>query len=211
MNTELVKERLLEATGKKRISLTALATKIKRNRTYFRDFMAGKKKSLSYQALVDAAAVLGMDAQWLSGSEHGPATAALDGPLLATAFVPVYRQSWASTNGRFSLGEQIDTRPWPSQFGRATSAYAFMIAGEAMEPRYDSGDILYVERQRPPRLGNRIIVCLVEGDTEYLYLGRYVSMGGDTFVIRTGAKDAEVKLDRSKVKHFGVIRLIETA
>jgi phage repressor protein C with HTH and peptisase S24 domain len=213
MNKELVKERLLEATGKKRISLTALATKIKRNRTYFRDFMSGKKQSLSYEALLEAAAILETDAAWLSGTSPTEKMTwpALSGPPQ----VPLYRLS-TGANGRFELLDQVDTKPWPVEFGRATpSYYAFMISGEALEPRYESGDILYVDASRPPRLGNWLIARVEENGKIFCYIGRYLSMGGDKLVLKSAMKSLsgkdELKLDRSAIKDCGIVRLVETA
>lgn len=75
--------------------------------------------------------------------------------------VPLLGTVWGGESGDFSMnGETGDymRRP-PHYIGRA-DLFSLYVRGESMQPRYFSGELIYVEKQRPPQNGDHVVVEL---------------------------------------------------
>jgi phage repressor protein C with HTH and peptisase S24 domain len=211
MDHELVKERLIRATGRRRMSLTKLAVLIDRDRNYFRDFTKKKKASLSPDALVRAAKILGVDAAWLSGNktmyldlDDPPAMPSRPAPSL-----PVYKAASVGADGRFVFDRsQVSKVPCPPQLDGVTGAYALQISGESLEPRFRSGETIYLDPARPPRAQSDIIARVEIDGTVFGIVGKYVSFS-DKLVMHPSTNAKAVSFPRESVQGVDVIRLIE--
>lgn len=54
----------------------------------------------------------------------------------------------------------------PLAFARNAGAYALYVTGASMEPRYDAGDMIYVDPRRPPSRGDDVVVQLRGGNDQ---------------------------------------------
>jgi hypothetical protein len=52
----------------------------------------------------------------------------------------------------------------PPSFAGNRALYAVYVAGSSMEPRYEPGDLLYVDPRRPPAIGDDVVVQLRDGN-----------------------------------------------
>lgn len=52
----------------------------------------------------------------------------------------------------------------PPSFSGNRALYAVYVAGSSMEPRYEPGDLLYVDPRRPPAIGDDVVVQLRDGN-----------------------------------------------
>jgi SOS-response transcriptional repressor LexA len=52
----------------------------------------------------------------------------------------------------------------PPAFANNRALYAVYVAGSSMEPRYEPGDLLYVDPRRPPSIGDDVVVQLRDGN-----------------------------------------------
>ena len=90
-----------------------------------------------------------------------PQTAPLPPRSQMGADVPVYGTAAGSLGtGAFQLDmeSQIDRVRRPPGVANATDVYAMYVTGDSMEPKYASGDLIYVSARRPARVGDDVVV-----------------------------------------------------
>jgi phage repressor protein C with HTH and peptisase S24 domain len=98
-------------------------------------------------------------------------TAEIEAPALASmpANVPVMGTAAGSLlRGAFALNVAtvVDWVRRPPGLHGAGSAYALYIEGTSMEPKFQQGDLVFVHPQRPPRIGDIVIVQCQIGPNE---------------------------------------------
>lgn len=64
----------------------------------------------------------------------------------------------------FEMGEVIAHVRRPPGLSDQRKVYAIFVSGSSMEPRYRPGDPVFVDPQRPPAIGDDVIVQLVSPD-----------------------------------------------
>ena len=62
------------------------------------------------------------------------------------------------------LTETIGTVARPPAFAANRNLYALYIRGYSMEPRYEEGELIYVDPRRPPSIGDHVVVQLRDGN-----------------------------------------------
>lgn len=62
------------------------------------------------------------------------------------------------------MGEVIGHAPRPVGIQGNRDAYTLYIAGDSQSPRFEPGDLIYVNPKRPPNIGDDVVVQLVEPD-----------------------------------------------
>jgi SOS-response transcriptional repressor LexA len=212
MNTKLVKNRLMIASDRAGISAMQLAERTGFKKDYFRDFLTGKKKSVSAEALARAGKFLGVDPNWILGGEmfldpNDPPVAARSSPPVP--MLPVYRQVATAKDGRFVFdGQRVAEVRRPPQLERVKSAYALQINGNSLEPRFLSGDTLYVDPSRAPRAHTPVVARIDIGGKVYGIIAEYVSMG-DKLMIQSLATGERTGFPAHDVRGIDVIRLVE--
>lgn len=58
--------------------------------------------------------------------------------------------------------DEIELLARPPGYATRKGLYGLYVAGTSMEPRWDSGDPLYVDPKRPPQIGDDVVVYLVK-------------------------------------------------
>lgn len=76
--------------------------------------------------------------------------------------LPILGQGGAAIIGAVAIEEPIGYEPRPPALAAVADAYALYVAGESMEPRYFSGEIVYVNPRRPCRTGDDVVVQVRE-------------------------------------------------
>ena len=73
--------------------------------------------------------------------------------------VPVLGVSFGGPGGEFSMnGEAIDHVLRTSRFEHRKDLFALYVQGSSMEPRYFAGDLIYLEANRPARVGDFVVI-----------------------------------------------------
>jgi phage repressor protein C with HTH and peptisase S24 domain len=73
--------------------------------------------------------------------------------------IPVYGVAVGGDDGYFYLnGDIIDYVRRPEGVSRAKNVYAIYVIGHSMEPRFEDGDLVYVNPLRPPAIGDYVVV-----------------------------------------------------
>lgn len=75
--------------------------------------------------------------------------------------VPLLGTVWGGDSGDFTMnGETVDYMRRPPRYAGRADLFSLFVQGESMNPRYFSGELIYVERQRPPQNGDHVVVEL---------------------------------------------------
>jgi len=101
--------------------------------------------------------------QPVDASTSAPPVAPLSPPaaqdLLGDAqFLPVLGVAAGSAIAAFVIGDAVDWVERPPALRRARNAYALFVHGTSMAPKYEHGDIVFVNPDRPYRRGDPVIV-----------------------------------------------------
>src|SRR5580704_5199925 len=84
--------------------------------------------------------------------------AALAGPVRFAGKIPLYGQAEGGADGQFPLnGSLINEIDAPPPLAGVSGAYAVMVVGTSMEPRYFAGEAVYVNPRVPVRAGDFVV------------------------------------------------------
>lgn len=89
--------------------------------------------------------------------------------------VPVWGSAAGSQEGAFvmNVGEAIDYVRRPPGLVGKRDVFGIYVQGESMEPKFEAGELLYMDPHRPPRIRDYVVVvCQVDGVEQEAYVGR---------------------------------------
>jgi len=206
---ELVVGRLAEIGE----TLKSASEKLGRNHAYLQQFVQrGTPARLPEDVRRDLAALLGIAENALRGeasprrrdaTRREPRTQGLGEPprteplpprnaAIGTAVrlgrIPLYGQAVGGADGQFPLnGSLISEVAAPPSLAAVAGAYAVMVVGTSMEPRYFAGEAVFVNPRLPVRVGDFVVaqVAADEGEPPLAYAKRY-----------TGQNEKSVRLEQ---------------
>lgn len=98
----------------------------------------------------------------MAGGRSAPANAPSVSPANSGVEVsqdlPILGTAAAAIIGAVTLGHAIGYLRRPPALLSTPDAYALYVAGDSMEPRYRSGDVVYVNPHRPCRQGDDVVI-----------------------------------------------------
>jgi phage repressor protein C with HTH and peptisase S24 domain len=118
----------------------------------------------------------------------------MDVPLLGTA--------WGGESGDFTMnGETGDYMRRPPRYAGRADLLALFVQGESMQPRYFSGELIYVEKQRPPQNGDHVVVELLpdEGGVCEAYLKQLVGITPTKIRLQQYNPAKIIEIERRKI------------
>jgi len=84
---------------------------------------------------------------------------AADEPSAEPKTMPVYGLAAAAPRGAFTMTtDAVEYVAAPPALTGVRDAYALIVTGASMEPRYFAGDIIFVNPNRPPRPGDHVVI-----------------------------------------------------
>jgi phage repressor protein C with HTH and peptisase S24 domain len=110
-------------------------------------------------------------------SEPLPPRNAAVGAAVRLARIPLYGQAVGGADGQFPLnGSLITEVAAPPSLAGVAGAYAVMVVGTSMEPRYFAGEAVFVNPRLPVRVGDFVVAQIGthEGEPPLAYVKRYV-------------------------------------
>lgn len=117
-----------------------------------RNAATGTEKGVSTRTIIALAKVLQSSPSWLLTGEED-AEPALERSL------PVYGLAAGSLAGHTVMtSEPIEFAPCPPALTRVRDAYALMVTGSSMQPRYFAGDFIFIHPHRPVRPGDHAVI-----------------------------------------------------
>ncbi|CAM1655501.1 XRE family transcriptional regulator [Bartonella apis] len=76
--------------------------------------------------------------------------------------IPVYGQAVAGINGEVAFdGKKLFEVPCPPQLLNVENAYGVEVAGDTMSPRYEDGEIVYVDTVRRIKKGDYVVAQIM--------------------------------------------------
>ncbi|MCC0035450.1 MAG: helix-turn-helix transcriptional regulator [Hoeflea sp.] len=113
---------------------------------------------------------------------------------------PVYGLAAASIRGNLTMtNDPVEWVKSPPAIETVRDAYAVIVTGSSMEPRYHAGDIIFVNPHRPPRAGDHVIIQEAMNGGTSVSIKRYERQT-ETHIITTQYNPlAEVKFSRAQI------------
>ena len=80
----------------------------------------------------------------------------------AIKLIPVYGQPVAGINGEFAFdGKKLFEVPCPPQLLNVENAYGVEVSGDTMSPRYEDGEIVYIDTVRRVKKGDYVVAKIM--------------------------------------------------
>jgi phage repressor protein C with HTH and peptisase S24 domain len=183
-------------------TLKSASEKLGRNHAYLQQFVQrGTPARLPEDVRRDLATLLGVAEDALRGeaplrrreaAQREPRTPGLHEPprteplpprnaavgaAVRLGRIPLYGQAVGGTDGQFPLnGSLITEVAAPPSLAAVAGAYAVMVVGTSMEPRYFAGEAVFVNPRLPVRVGDFVVAQIAadEGEPPLAYVKRYV-------------------------------------
>lgn len=213
---EALRSGLVAALGaQNRFNATSLARAIGRDGTYLRDFIRGKKETIGALEIAAIEQHLGVSLDQVAGRKPASVPASTEVELVPDAprfeelggsrNVPVYGISVGGEEGDFSLnGETVEYVNHPrALLGR--KIFAIRVKGSSMEPRFDEGDLLYVEQNREPAIGDDGVFEMKptdEWEAGHAFIKQLVSKGMGGVKVRQFNPPKEISYKRDEIKRM---------
>ena len=207
--TDIVRQRLQSALKDKGLAATRVSVEAGLNRSFLSDFFQQKTRSVSTDNLQKLAAVLGVSVGWLTGESdsHAPRTenpkpiSSAHATADETRDIPVFGTAAGSVQGAIAIsGEVIDWLRRPPGLRGARDAYALYVTGVSMEPKYATGDIIFIHPHRPLRAGDIAVIQTIEGGEVQSWLKQFVRQTESEVLAKQFNPPDDLKFDRSKVQ-----------
>lgn len=213
MENELL-ARIQERLKALKISPSQASLRAGLSKDAIRNLQRGSTIGMRTQSLKALAPVLDTSVEWLlegntdSGDVDRKLTDGRDDasvsppskPRPALFDIPVYGLAAGSITGSQKLGDEpIQYVTRPPGLHTVKDAYAMMVTGTSMEPRYFAGEIIFLHPHRPPRTGDHVAIQeMVNGDTR-TWIKRFEKLTEDHLITTQYNPAIEVKYSRKYI------------
>lgn len=119
--------------------------------------------------------------------------------------VPVYGTVVGGTGGGFHMnGEVVDRVRRPPGLADVRGAYGLYISGDSMEPRYFSGELIYINPGKPAAVGDFVVVEMhaVDGEAGQAFVKRLVRRTATTITAHQYNPAGDVVYEAALVKRI---------
>lgn len=186
-----IRKSILEFSKRPGQSLAKMSRDIGRNPTYLQQFITkGSPIKLGEIERAKLSLLMGVDEIALGRPvidqrRRAQQNARISGPITFGPAIPAYGHAVGGSDGQFILnGNKIADILAPPALAGVPGAYAVYVVGESMEPRYHSGEAVFVNPRLPVRRGDYVVAQIAGADDEQpeAYVKRFINR--DTKVIR---------------------------
>jgi len=122
--------------------------------------------------------------------------------LSSSRRIPVYGQAVGGVYGEFPFnGEVLYDIPCPPRLEHITGAYALIVSGDNMSPRYEDGEMIYVDPSRRVTRGNYVVVQLyIEGNAiPHAFVKRLIKHDAIEIVLEQFNPPKQLRFSHEKV------------
>lgn len=136
--------------------------------------------------------------------EFSPAAFAPIDRLTMPLDVPVLGVAVGGNGGDFRMnGEVIDYARRPPGLAKTTNAFALYVENFSMSPRFEQGELIYINPHRPPMIGDYVVIELLQkanGDNGDGYIKRLVKKTATKTVVEQFNPPKQIELDNDIIK-----------
>ncbi|QPC87091.1 XRE family transcriptional regulator [Mesorhizobium sp. NBSH29] len=188
-----------------------------RNKDLIRGIKRGRSKFPRGENLEALATFLKWPVSWLTspndpGNVHHIDIQAFDrnapnghvtgGNPLEGVTVPLYSSAVGGVEGEFMLDDnRCGDIEAPASLEEVLGAYAVTVSGETMDPRYEDGEVVFVNPQKRVKRGDYVIAQIrpEAGGPTLAYVKRFVSRNAKELVLEQLKPARSLSFDESKV------------
>ena len=110
--------------------------------------------------------------------------------------LPLYGAAQAGLGAQIiDIANPIDQIDAPSFISNVTDAYAVYIVGDAMMPRFNAGEVVFVHPHRPVKNGSDVVVQLNVNDQRHAFVLEYVSASDTKLIAKQHNPDKQITFD----------------
>ncbi len=124
--------------------------------------------------------------------------------------IPVYGRAVGGVNGEFEWnGEVFDYVICPPTLSEVSNAYAVYVAGDSMAPRYEEGEVIYINPRRNPKRGDYVVaqIQVDEHGPPHAFVKRLVRWSTAALVLQQFNPPKEMEFDGHQVVSVHVVVL----
>lgn len=133
---------------------------------------------------------------------------------LTERHLPVYGQAVGGLDGEFPInGNTLYSVLCPPQLSEVSGAYAVSISGDSMYPRYEDGEIAFVDPTRRVKKGDYVIAQIMaqEGEPPLAYVKKFIRHNAGGLVLEQFNPAKELNFPHHRVVSVHYIALAGTA
>lgn len=120
--------------------------------------------------------------------------------------IPVYGLVMGGSEGALLLdGRVVDQVIALPSLESVENAYAVYVTGDSMEPRYYSGEAVYVHPAKPPRKDDFVVIQIQGDDGRIGYVKQFKGYAEDEIVLWQFNPPGEIRFPREKVAEVHLI------
>lgn len=128
--------------------------------------------------------------------------------------IPVFGQAVGGVDGEFIMnGNVLYEVMAPPILSDVSGAYAVSVSGDSMSPRYEDGEVCFVDPTRRVRKGDYVIaqIRLEEGGAPLAYVKKFVRHNSSELVLEQFNPPKELRFDAHTVQSVHYIALAGNA
>jgi phage repressor protein C with HTH and peptisase S24 domain len=200
MNDDQIRALVRKRIEEKGFNLSELSKRLGRNHAYIQQYLErGTPRVLPENIRDQMEAILGFDAGTLKpkiNPEGDPSRRDVGSLRVATLppssemprDVPVLGIAVGGENADFRFnGEVTDYVRRPPSIMSARNVFSVFVEGDSMSPRYEPGELIYINPDRPANVGDDVVIEMLpteDGQSGACYLKRLEKRAGTKLICR---------------------------
>ena len=170
-----------------------------------RSLKNGSTRSPRAETLIRLASVLETTPDWLLGADSTPAPgkrmkedqASTRTPIKQ---LPIHGLAAGSFTGSFSMShDPVEWIACPSGLANVKDAYGLIVTGSSMEPAFFPGDYVFINPNRPPRLGDHVVIQEAREGGIVTTIARFERVTESHVIVSKYNPLSQIKIDRKAV------------
>lgn len=124
--------------------------------------------------------------------------------------IPVYGQAVGGVDGQFIMNGSILFEVMaPPQIAKISGAYGVLISGDSMYPRYEDGEVAFVDPCRRVKKGDYVVAQIQfdEHEPPHAYVKRFIRHNAEELVLSQFNPPKELSFDHEQVVSVHYIAL----
>ena len=211
-----IRKFILDTAADKGLDLKELSTRLGKNHAYMHQYInRGVPKKLHPDDRATLSVILGVPESALGGKanvalhdaislqNHLPNATVTGKQHELGPVVPLYGSAVGGVDGQFEFnGNILDRVTAPVSLRGVKEAYAVLVAGDSMEPRYEDGETVFANPARRPTRNDYVVaqIRLHENGPPSAYIKKLVRWNSERLVLTQFNPPKELEFDGNLVE-----------